>query len=249
MPQFQEDQNTVYYRMYYSHPTRSRWMEQVWAEAFGDQYPEGLEQYGYLTRHDLDRLAAWLNVPEGATVLDMGCGKGGPGLRLAERLRLQLIGVDVIEEAVMQAREFQSKFDLAYPAQFEVGNFFEIPLPDRSVDAVICIDSLWAAADKIEAMREVKRVLRPGGRFVFTFWDLLALDSVPLLEQSGMRFIHCEDTPNWKENQLAVYAGLVAHEQEIIEEMGAAATMLLYEAKVSPPYLDYSARRLYVWQA
>lgn len=249
MAQFQEDQNTHYYRAYYQFQGRSRWIEHIWSAAFGDQYPAGLEHYGYLTLHDLHALTSRLQLPPGSTLLDMGCGKGGPGLHLAAQLQFRLIGVDVIAEAIQQAREFKEKFDLAYPAQFEVGNFYEIPLPDHSVDAAISIDALWAAADKVVALRELKRVLRPGASVLFTFWDLLAVEAVPLLEQSGLSFISREDTLDWKTFQQRVYDGILAHEQELVDEMGASADMLLYEAKASPPYLDYSVRRLYEMQA
>jgi ubiquinone/menaquinone biosynthesis C-methylase UbiE len=244
-----EDQNTVYYRSYYQFPGRSRWMEKVWSEAFGDAYPAGLDHYGYLTGHDLEVMAGKLGgIGEGSVLLDMGCGKGGPGLWLAGRLGLRLIGVDIIAEAVEQAREFAGAFALKFPAQFEVGEFYRIPLPDASVDAVISIDSLWAAPNKIQALMEVKRVMKPGARFVFTHWDLLAVESVPALEMSGLKFVEREDTPDWKVYQQRVYEGILRYEGELVEEMGAGANMLLYEAKASPPYLDLSVRRIYVME-
>jgi SAM-dependent methyltransferase len=240
-----EDLNEVYYRYYYQFPGRSRWMEKIWAEAFGDQYPAGLAHYGYLTQHDLAAIAARLQCAPGSTLLDIGCGRGGPGLWLAQQLHLQLIGIDIIPEAVEQAEAFQQAFQLPYPARFEVGEFYAIPLEDASVDAVICIDSLWAAPDKVIALREIKRVLKPGGRFMFTYWDLLSLEAIPFFEMSGLTFIAREDTPDWKIYQNRVYEGILAHEAELIAEMGPGANMLLYEAKASPPYLDLSVRRLY----
>jgi ubiquinone/menaquinone biosynthesis C-methylase UbiE len=244
-----QDQNQVYYSEYYQFAGRSQWMEKIWAEAFGAQYPAGLAHYGYLTQHDLDAFTAAITVPPGSTLLDIGCGKGGPGLRIAERLGLRLIGMDIIPAAVAGARAFASKFDLAYPATFEVGEFYKIPLPDQSVDAVICIDSLWAAPNKIQALMEIKRVMRPGARFVFTFWDLLAVETMPIFAISGLKFITRTDTPDWKTYQQKVYDGILTHEAELVAEMGSAANMLLYEAKASPPYLDLSIRRIYELEA
>jgi ubiquinone/menaquinone biosynthesis C-methylase UbiE len=240
-----QDQNQIYYSEYYQFQGRSSWMEQVWSEAFGDNYPTGLEHYGYLTQHDLEGFASRLQLAPGSILLDVGCGKGGPGLRLAEQLKLQLIGIDIIPEAVELARAFQHSFQLDYPARFEVGQFLALPLEDQSVDAVMSVDSLWAATDKIQALREVKRVMKPGAKFVFTYWDLLSMDAKPYFEMSGLTFVSREDTPNWKEYQHKVYEGILAHEAELVEEMGASANMLLYEAKVSPPYLDLSVRRMY----
>jgi ubiquinone/menaquinone biosynthesis C-methylase UbiE len=240
-----QDLNQVYYRDYYQFPVRSRWMEQIWADAFGAEYPSGLDHYGYLTKHDLAAITARLPLAPGATLLDIGCGKGGPGLWLGQQLKARLIGVDIIPEALDHARAFQSSFQLDFPAQFEVGEFYRIPLPDQSVDAVMSIDSLWAAPNKIQALMEVKRVMKPGAPFVFTHWDLLAVESVPIFEISGLKFVARKDTPDWKAYQQKVYEGILAHEAELVAEMGTAANMLLYEAKASPPYLDMSVRRIY----
>ncbi|MBL0017912.1 MAG: class I SAM-dependent methyltransferase [Bacteroidetes bacterium] len=245
MAEQHEDQNQVYYRDYYRFPTRSRWMEKVWSEAFGAEYPAGLDYYGYVTRHDLRVFAERLQLTEGSEILDIGCGKGGPGLWLAKELNLKLTGIDIISEAVDHANQFKESFDLQYPANFMVGEFYKIPLPDQSMDAVISFDSLWAAPNKVQALFEVKRVMKPGAKFLFTYWDLLSIEAIPYFEMTGLKFIHREDTPDWKAYQNRVYEGILQHESELVAEMGAAANMLLYEAKASPPYLDLSVRRIY----
>lgn len=249
MTQKYADHNQVLYARYFQYEGKRSCIERIWSEVFGDQYPAGLDHFGYVTRHDLEVMAGHLNVPPGSTLLDIGCGKGGPGLHLAAVRKLQLTGIDVIEEAVAQAQSFQANFELAYPAQFEVGEFYKIPLPDQSVDAVISIDSLWAVPNKIQALIEVKRVMKPGARFIFTQWDLLKVESIPLLELSGLRFVSREDTPDWKRYQEEVYAKVLEQEAEIREEMGTGADMLLYEAQTSPPYLDLSVRRIYLMES
>lgn len=249
MAEQQVDQNQIYYQDYYRFQGRSKWMEKAWSDAFGEQYPAGLQHYGYLTNHDLSVFSSKLQLPQGASLLDIGCGKGGPGLKLAEQLSLRLTGVDVVEEAIIQAEAFKQSFSLSFPATFKTGHFYEIPLEDASMDAVICIDSLWAAPDKLQAMREIRRVMKLGAKFIFTYWDLHAVDPVPYFEQTGMRFISRGDTPDWKVYQQKVYEGILAHEQELVGEMGARANMLLFEAKASPAYLDLSVRRIYEMEA
>jgi ubiquinone/menaquinone biosynthesis C-methylase UbiE len=242
------DLNFVYYSDYYSFEGRSKWMEKIWSEAFGAQYPKGLEHYGYLTNWDLEQIKTEILVPAGSHMLDLGCGKSGPSLRLAEQLGLKLTGIDIVEDALVQAREFQHAFQLKEPAEFLHGHFLNIPLPDESVDVVISIDSLWAARDKIVALREAKRVMKRGARFIFTFWDLHHVESVPQLALSGLKFISRQDCPNWIDYQRKVYEGIQAHREELVAEMGQGANMLLYEAEASPPYLDQSVRRIYVWE-
>lgn len=240
-----KDLNHQYYDRYFQYPGRSQWMERIWSEAFGDQYPAGLEHYGYLTQRDLQHLSSRLQIPSGSTLLDIGCGKGGPGLKLAETLELRLIGVDLVPGAVAQARLFQQQFDLAHPARFEVGEFYNLPLEDDSVDAVVSIDSLWVVPNKITALKEAKRVMKPGGKFLFTQWDLLEEDVVPLLEQSGLTFVWREESPNWKDYQMAVYEGIVEHQKALIAEMGESASALIYEVMTAPQMMDLSVRRLY----
>jgi ubiquinone/menaquinone biosynthesis C-methylase UbiE len=249
MPQPPKDQNQIYYEDYYRFEGRSHWMEKIWSEAFGEAYPAGLEHYGYLTRGDLDIFAEKLKIPEGGTLLDIGCGKGGPGLKLAERLKLKLTGIDIIPEAVEQAKSFQNQFKLDFSARFALGNFYEIPLEDNSVDAIISFDSLWAATHKILALREAKRVMKPGGEFIFTHWDLIANDQAHVLEvASGLTLVDRIETPDWKTYQQKVYAGILKYQNELVEEMGQGANMLLHEAHTSPPYLDLSIRRIYHWE-
>lgn len=242
------DINQQYYHDFFQFQGRGQWMEKIWSEAFGEDYPKGLEHYGFLTNHDLEVISTRLQASPGDSILDIGCGKGGPGLKLAQELDLRLTGVDIIPEAVEQARAFSKQFDLAYPAQFEVGEFYKIPLEDQSVDGVISIDSLWAAHNKVQALMEIKRVMKPGAKFIFTHWDLLAVEPVPLLEHSGLTFISREETPQWKEYQQKVYAGITKHKEDIVSEMGEASNMLLYEAEASPPYLDLSVRRIYQFE-
>jgi ubiquinone/menaquinone biosynthesis C-methylase UbiE len=252
MAPFEDDANVAHYRRFFAYGQRSPLLEGIWRKAFGNAYPEDLWHYGYVTVQDLSRMLEWLGPRVGGdssrpgVLLDMGCGRGGPGLWLAERLPVSLVGVDVVQEAVEQAREFSGRFALSHPARFEVGHFFGIPLSDASVDAVVCVDALWAATDKVRALREMGRVMRPGAWLVFSYWDLLALDPVPYFEAAGFRFVAREETEGWKAYQQAVYAGILEHAEALQAEMGPAADMLLYEAQASSAHLDSCIRRLYV---
>ncbi|MEM7037455.1 MAG: class I SAM-dependent methyltransferase, partial [Bacteroidota bacterium] len=92
-----------YFRRFYQFSGQSKWMEKIWSEALGESYPKETIPYSYVTREDLDCFADWLNLVAGTLLADIGCGRGGPGLKLAERLQVQLVGVDIAPEAVEQA--------------------------------------------------------------------------------------------------------------------------------------------------
>ncbi len=220
-------------------------MEKIWSEALGSEYPSGLEHYGYLTKTDLNKIADLLQLEGSDIFLDIGCGKGGPGFKLAEGSGAKYLGIDIVPEAIDQAREFASRFDLEREALFSVGEFYNIPLEDALVDHVISIDALWAATDKVFALKEVGRVLKPGGRFVFTHWDLKTQDPLPYFEASGLSLISRSETPKWLSFQTKVYEGILKYQDDLLAEMGDGANMLIYEAGASMPHLALSTRMLY----
>jgi len=102
---------------------------------------------------------------EGATVLDLGCGAGRTTKPLAER-GFDVVGVDKSEEMVAAAREIHTELD------FRVGDATALSFPDESFDYVLFsnngIDCIYPESKRTQALREVRRVLRPGGLFGFS---------------------------------------------------------------------------------
>jgi ubiquinone/menaquinone biosynthesis C-methylase UbiE len=101
----------------------------------------------------------------GKTVLDYGCGNGENSLPLVSR-GARVIGLDVSEDLLGLARRRLELHGLADRATFLAGSAHELPLPDRSVDAVMGI-AILHHLDLDLAAREVHRVLKPGGLAVF----------------------------------------------------------------------------------
>lgn len=98
----------------------------------------------------------WLLPPAATDVLDLGAGTGKLTTRLVER-GLGVVAVDPIPEML----EVLSQSLPDTPAL--LGTAEEIPLPDNSVDAVL-VAQAWHWFDPERAIKEVSRVLRPGGR-------------------------------------------------------------------------------------
>lgn len=98
-----------------------------------------------------------------ARVLDLGSGAGQLALVLARRQEVrEVIGVDLSHEMVLRARE---SAELAgAPAEFFELDAAELTFPDASIDVVVSTLTLHHLADPIGALRQVYRLLRPGGR-------------------------------------------------------------------------------------
>lgn len=102
-------------------------------------------------------------VAEGVQVLDLCCGTGVVTGAAAARCALAT-GVDFSAAMLAEA-------SMAHPRlRFDEGDAEALPYPDRSFDAVVSNFGIHHIARPDRAMAEAMRVLRPGGRFVFTTW-------------------------------------------------------------------------------
>jgi SAM-dependent methyltransferase len=102
-------------------------------------------------------------LPEGARVLDVGCGTGEIVARLAERFpHASFLGVDVEEEHLERARRRCDRFGAR--VGFQSDDALALRLGDDSFDLVVSRHVLQALPDASRAIAEMVRVARPGGR-------------------------------------------------------------------------------------
>lgn len=107
-----------------------------------------------------DRQIDW----RGKAVLDLGCAGGF----MAEALEVrgaQVTGIDPAAEAIAAARAHAAAGGLRIA--YDVGAGEALPYDEGAFDAVVCVDVLEHVADLRQVLREVARVLRPGGLFLF----------------------------------------------------------------------------------
>lgn len=182
-------------------------------------------------------MASALALTASSTLVDLACGMGGPGLWIARETGARLIGVDVSEVALTNARARADALTPSSIARFVHGTFAHTGLAPSAVDGAMTVDALQYAPDKRAALDEAARILRPGGRLAFSCFELepqrvaglpvLGTDPVadyrPLLETAGFDVLSYAETPGWRERLTATYQTCVDARPALTEEMGEAA--------------------------
>ena len=126
-----------------------------WAEVMEGPKGWGIPVYERI----LDRVKV-----DGSTgLLDVGCG-AGRFCRMARDRGAQVSGLDATPELIAIARE------RVPDARFEVGDMQELPWPDDSFDVVTGFNSFFLADDMVAALREARRVSRPGGALALSIF-------------------------------------------------------------------------------
>ena len=130
--------------------------------ALGDEYPAGLDTYSWVSRTELRQVAEQVARTDSRVIVDLGCGRGGPGLWVAGTTGTRLIGVDIAESALERARRLAGHLGVM-DAEFRVGSFEATGLSDSAADLVMSFDAFLFTPDKQAAFRAGPRAA-PGGR-------------------------------------------------------------------------------------
>jgi SAM-dependent methyltransferase len=235
--------------------TPSRVGEKVWRRVFGDEYPEGVDPHSYVSRSELERFALETRIGEGSTLVDLGCGRGGPGLWVAMATGARLVGIDIADSALVAARRRAEAMGLAERAEFKQGTFEETGLADGTVDAVMSVDAFLFAVDKRASAMEWRRIIRPGGRLAFTSWDYHTQpvgrppqveDHRPLLVAAGFGVLAYEETSNWRKRIEGTTAGLIDSADELAAESGVAVATVQAQLMEMQRTVEAMSRRVFV---
>jgi SAM-dependent methyltransferase len=171
---------------------------------------------GVVPAEAIPELTTELRLRPGDTLLDLACGRAGYGLTVARGSGARLVGVDVSAEALAQAREQADRLGIA-DAEFRVGDLAATGLVDASADAVLCTDAVQFSDDPSATYREIRRVLKAGGRAALTCWEpvdpederlsarLRRVDLAAGLAGAGFTGVEVRERPAWLERERALW--------------------------------------------
>jgi ubiquinone/menaquinone biosynthesis C-methylase UbiE len=110
-----------------------------------------------------DLLAMLRPGPEDA-VLDIGCGAGHTACKIAAEHGSRVVGIDISDVMISRAGERAMRQHVEEKVEFRVADAFRLPFDDRSFDLALFESVLTPLpGDKLDALRETIRVVRPGG--------------------------------------------------------------------------------------
>jgi ubiquinone/menaquinone biosynthesis C-methylase UbiE len=157
------------------------------------------------------------------TVIEIGPGTGA-NLKFLDPRKVSWAGVD--PNSFMEAYLRQEGARLGIALDLRLGMAEHLPFPDATADAVISTLVLCSTADQEQALREILRVLKPGGRLIF-------IEHVAAPRGSRLRTLQDLVTPVWK--QLGDGCHPNRETWERLERAGFAK--LSYERKTIPAFL------------
>lgn len=140
-----------------------------------------------------DQLCAQMNLNKDSNVLDLACGVGTTSFYLAKKYKCKVTGIDISNDLIKIAKAELAGSNQENNISFQPADALKMPFPDNSFDVVIAQAFFILIDNKETALKEIYRVLKPGGYFgsLELSWFKTPLKEVydELLEKACTTFI------------------------------------------------------------
>ncbi|OQO92572.1 hypothetical protein B1813_10360 [Saccharomonospora piscinae] len=199
-----------------------------------------------------------LGVSRGQRVLDVGAGVGAPAFQLAEQTGATVVGVAITRSHVEEMRRRARQRGLDHLVSAELVDALAMPYPDDSFDAAWVVES-FINIDRAPGLRAIARVLKPGGRLLFTdvlqptrpvadtdearaeMLDTMEMGQLPTREQylrwvrdAGFVDVEMIDiTAHTRSTGERIAAGIREHYDTLVAELGPEGAEILEQMMTS----------------
>jgi SAM-dependent methyltransferase len=225
----EEHESSIFYSVY------GDFEQEILAQIRRETYGEDIGQFSWITADEYRRFFHLLDIDAGSDALDVACGSGGPAIFMAQTTGCRVTGIDINEAGINTGNQMAQARRVDDRVRFvHVDASRPLPFPDASFDAIVCIDSINHLYNRAEVLGEWYRVLRPGGRFLFTdaviVTGMLLRDEILARSSSMGQFIF---TPPGVHDRLIEAAGFVDLKVEDVTATIAMVTKNWHDARAA----------------
>jgi ubiquinone/menaquinone biosynthesis C-methylase UbiE len=182
----------------------------------------------YFGRRTVERLG----VCEGARVLDVCCGTGSSAIPAAELAGTSgfVIGVDLADRLLTLARE-KARQRALHNIAFRTADMLELDYQAESFDAVLCVFGIFFVPDMPAAVRQLWRLVRPGGKLAITTWGRNVLEPANSVFWRSVQEVRSESAKSYN-----LWDGIAdpGSLRRMLREGGVAAEEIIAEKKWHP---------------
>jgi SAM-dependent methyltransferase len=150
---------------------------EVYRQIRVETYGEDLGQTSWVTTEESSEIPRMLGITAASNVVEIGSGSGRYALQVASTTGCRVVGVDINDPGIQNANALAAEQNLAERVRFEKCDASQpLRFGDATFDAVFSNDVLCHIPGRDKLLRELQRVLKPGGRLLFS--DALVIGGV-----------------------------------------------------------------------